>query len=188
MLDTIKYQCFYCRDRLTDENRTRDHLHPKSKGGKLYDDNKVYACRTCNKWKGDLTIEEWLNKLKTLKRNKKTETIWVKRELIMPVLYGLIKNYEMMKPMGEPVVMGEDYCPYCNKLVDMATSTRDNHKPNPKDLSICINCANIMQYGDDMALEKFPEVLFDALDEEQQHELHKIIALIKHVKGQNQPK
>ena len=34
---------------------TRDHAHPRSKGGRLI----VIACWTCNHMKGDMTMEEW---------------------------------------------------------------------------------------------------------------------------------
>jgi len=91
MLDTIKFQCYYCREQLTDATRTRDHIWPKSKGGKLYKKNKVYACRSCNRYKRDLTIEEWLNVLLILKQTKKTKKIWAKKETIIVILRSLIE-------------------------------------------------------------------------------------------------
>jgi len=91
MLETIKFQCYYCREQLTDATRTRDHIWPKSKGGKLYKMNKVYACRSCNRYKRDLTIEEWLEILTTLKPTKKNQKIWAKKETIIVILRLLIE-------------------------------------------------------------------------------------------------
>jgi len=54
--------CFYCErvlEATASRSRvaaTRDHIHPKSKGG----ERKVWACRQCNLLKGDMTYEEWL--------------------------------------------------------------------------------------------------------------------------------
>lgn len=90
-IETIRLQCYYCRDKLHNGNRTRDHVNPKSKGGKLSKDNKVFACKTCNFSKGSLTIEEWLHKLETLKQTGKNTLIWKKRYMIIPVLYSLIQ-------------------------------------------------------------------------------------------------
>lgn len=90
--ETVKFQCYYCREYLTDLNRTKDHVIPKSKGGKLTKDNKVYACRKCNRNKGDLTIEEWIEKLKALKCTPKTKKMFNKKFLILPILYGIVQT------------------------------------------------------------------------------------------------
>lgn len=90
-IETVKFQCYYCRDKLHVGNRTRDHIIPKSKGGILSKTNKVFACKTCNFSKGSLTIEEWLFKLENIKQNKKNTLIWKKRYMIIPVLYSLIQ-------------------------------------------------------------------------------------------------
>lgn len=46
-------RCFYCAVVLTAQFGTIDHLMPTSKGGDNHHLNKVCACRTCNKAKGD---------------------------------------------------------------------------------------------------------------------------------------
>jgi len=90
--ETVKFQCYYCREYLTDLNRTRDHVIPKSKGGKLSKDNKVYACKKCNRNKGDLSIEEWIERLKVLKCTPKTKKMFNKKFLILPILYGIVQT------------------------------------------------------------------------------------------------
>lgn len=54
--------CFYCGHVLTDRGRyqrTRDHVTPKSKGGRCAGSNIVAACRGCNNEKGSLSIDEY---------------------------------------------------------------------------------------------------------------------------------
>lgn len=58
--DSNKYECFYCGERLSDFNRTVDHIVPKSKGGILSNDNKVYSCKRCNQFKADVDVETFL--------------------------------------------------------------------------------------------------------------------------------
>jgi len=94
ILETIRFQCYYCRDSLNDHNRTKDHIWPKSKGGTLHRDNKVYACRRCNKSKGNLTLTEWLEQLKNLKRTEKNKKLWKNRLTIIATLYSLIDQFK----------------------------------------------------------------------------------------------
>lgn len=43
---------------------SRDHLHPRSRGGTLTDlHNRVIACARCNADKGSLSIGRWLARL-----------------------------------------------------------------------------------------------------------------------------
>jgi len=93
-----------------------------------------------------------------------------------------------MKKLGEPTKMGEDHCPYCDYKIDMASSTRDDEKPQPGDISICLNCTGVMSYGPDMALQEFPKVLFDTLDEGHQKEIlhvQHVMRMVKKEKDEN---
>lgn len=48
-----------------DFKRTKDHIVPTSRGGsRSFVKNKVYACGKCNSLKGDLSLIEFLDKLK----------------------------------------------------------------------------------------------------------------------------
>ena len=55
-----KHECFYCGGFLNSYNRTVDHIIPKSKGGILSNDNKVFACKRCNQFKSDMLPDELL--------------------------------------------------------------------------------------------------------------------------------
>ena len=47
--------CFYCGKLMTKEIRTKDHVTPRSQGGRL----KVPCCKQCNMLKGQLKLEEY---------------------------------------------------------------------------------------------------------------------------------
>jgi hypothetical protein len=50
--------CYYCKRSVPYELITKDHIKPLSKGNSL-ENNKVFACRTCNNMKGNRTFEEF---------------------------------------------------------------------------------------------------------------------------------
>lgn len=50
-------QCHYCG---SENELTRDHVMPRSRGGTDDASNIVFACRSCNSAKGNRTPEEWL--------------------------------------------------------------------------------------------------------------------------------
>lgn len=52
------YRCMYCGVQHIHGNLTRDHVVPKSKGGKDTWENVVAACQRCNHYKGNRTPEE----------------------------------------------------------------------------------------------------------------------------------
>jgi 5-methylcytosine-specific restriction endonuclease McrA len=58
--------CAYCLCTLDNNSRTIDHLTPKSRGGKLSNNNKVPACGDCNKLKGNLSVKEFSKALNSL--------------------------------------------------------------------------------------------------------------------------
>ncbi len=50
--------CMYCGDEFQEKNLTRDHIIPRSRGGRDTWTNVVTACRSCNVHKGCRTPEE----------------------------------------------------------------------------------------------------------------------------------
>lgn len=51
--------CFYCGEHLHSGNRTKDHVVPKSKGGRKI----VACCQRCNHLKSHMSVEEFRLKL-----------------------------------------------------------------------------------------------------------------------------
>lgn len=53
-------RCWYCGDLLNAKNKSMDHKIPRSRGGTLLGvGNLVYACKSCNNEKDNMTIEEY---------------------------------------------------------------------------------------------------------------------------------
>lgn len=79
------HRCQYCgrhKDQLKGRNRlTRDHIIPKSRGGKESWDNVVTACAACNHRKDDRTPQEAKMRLLTLPDVPVTWTIRGKSKL-----------------------------------------------------------------------------------------------------------
>lgn len=72
--DNDENTCYYCKCKIDEYSRTKDHLVPKSKGGQLANRNKVWACGDCNKLKGHLDPYEFREALYMLIRATKTES------------------------------------------------------------------------------------------------------------------
>lgn len=51
------FVCAYCADEKGPFDL--DHIHPYSRGGTNDADNLTVACASCNRSKGDLTLDEW---------------------------------------------------------------------------------------------------------------------------------
>lgn len=51
--------CFYCGEHLTSETRSRDHVHPRSRGGKGKRYNLVPACKPCNVRKSNRSLDDY---------------------------------------------------------------------------------------------------------------------------------
>ena len=61
--DAIGKPCPYCGAPMTlvgKRGASRDHLHPKSRGGRFLAGNRLIVCRKCNTAKADRTLGEWL--------------------------------------------------------------------------------------------------------------------------------
>ena len=52
--------CRWCCDKLTEVNRTIDHIIPLNRGGHHIPDNLAASCARCNFSRGDKMIEDWL--------------------------------------------------------------------------------------------------------------------------------
>lgn len=104
--------CYYCERKFGYQKpgpecsrkpliRTKDHIVPVSKGGNNSSYNIVYCCFDCNHLKGDLTLEEFIEKInKFISKTKATKTRYTTmlknvRELIdlkAPIMPLLLKK------------------------------------------------------------------------------------------------
>lgn len=53
-------QCHYCEIDLNSENRSLDHVVPRSQGGVNALFNLVLACKDCNNLRGDMDYDEFV--------------------------------------------------------------------------------------------------------------------------------
>ncbi|MDB6063720.1 MAG: endonuclease [Verrucomicrobiaceae bacterium] len=58
LFERDNYQCMYCARSFSYHQLTRDHIVPRSRGGRDSWVNCVAACRRCNQFKGSRRIEE----------------------------------------------------------------------------------------------------------------------------------
>ena len=63
-------------------------------------------------------------------------------------------------------------CPHCNAVLDMVTGP-SGHKPSPGDLTVCLSCASVLQFNDEMVIEAMSEEEIRALPEDAQSRLAK---------------
>jgi 5-methylcytosine-specific restriction endonuclease McrA len=52
------YQCLYCGNYFAPPYLSRDHVHPRSRGGRDRWENVVAACKRCNSHKGDKLLKD----------------------------------------------------------------------------------------------------------------------------------
>lgn len=58
LFERDNYQCLYCGRDFDYHGLTRDHILPRSRGGRDSWENVVAACRRCNQYKGNRRLEE----------------------------------------------------------------------------------------------------------------------------------
>ena len=58
-------------------------------------------------------------------------------------------------------------CPSCSTKLDAATSV-EGAVPKPGDLSVCVECGEVLQFTNDFSLERMPEEVWDQLPKKQQ--------------------
>lgn len=101
VLNDKKSHCFYCEREFNVSNygtnkpcaQTRDHIIPVSKGGNSKPCNMVYSCIECNNLKGSLSLERFVEVVKSfIDKNTTFKTIPITR------LYLIIKKAEFLIP------------------------------------------------------------------------------------------
>ena len=79
------YCCGYCNAPAT----SLDHIIPKFNSGSSKRDNLIPACRTCNRDKGSLKMEEWYKNQKFFSKEKLDKIYeWIKQDLTEIMFYN----------------------------------------------------------------------------------------------------
>jgi len=75
-------------------------------------------------------------------------------------------------------------CPSCGYLCDHATDPADDSaRPQPGDVSVCINCSSFLQYDGNCELQNLTRTQMGALDTETQNILWSYRRAIHKVSG-----
>lgn len=78
------FRCFYCKAPLTTRTATGDHMHPKSRRGRL-NGNIVASCKSCNEAKGNLFSQQFFTLINKAKPPKGAEPaillVWATRRI-----------------------------------------------------------------------------------------------------------
>ena len=100
IFDSTSGYCYYCGKKIAWKNYGKlgergcwevDHFHPQSSGGSNLIDNLVPACIPCNRDKGTLSGDEYLEYFEP-----ETQTDWIKVGAYViggAIILGLIKNH-----------------------------------------------------------------------------------------------
>lgn len=77
-------------------------------------------------------------------------------------------------------------CPCCAKVLDAATSTTEEVRPSPGDLTVCIYCFSCLEFLDSEPwLSKLSEEQVESLDEEARRTVRLIQGSIRNARMKN---
>lgn len=75
--------------------------------------------------------------------------------------------------------MNEATCPYCDAALDSATDPYGTRRPNAGDLTVCIVCAQLCAFTDNMLLRKLtPKEEQDAMSHDH---IKKLVAAVRKI-------
>ena len=62
-------------------------------------------------------------------------------------------------------------CPTCGKILDAVSAEDGTGSPEPGDITVCFYCGEILNFSDDMILEKISQELIDSFEKDFKDEL-----------------
>jgi len=77
----------------------------------------------------------------------------------------------------------KDTCPACGYTLDAATGVQGNEIPGPGDISICINCASVLEFGPTLKLKLFSELELKKLSKEELDDISFAQSFIRKQRG-----
>ena len=79
------------------------------------------------------------------------------------------------------------FCPNCNHKLDAVINMQDeNAKPRRGDFTVCINCAEILQFGKNLRLKKLKGKELETMDQETFFGIMKIRTAVVRMKNERQ--
>ena len=120
--------CAYCLRELDVHSRTVDHLYPKSRGGKLSNNNKVVACGECNKLKGNMSVKEFerfLNSVLFMANEEHKQRIG----RLKKIRYNVTQIIAKLTMLTILTLLTSCAMPKFDRTCDAFWSGNPNHKP-----------------------------------------------------------
>lgn len=62
--------------------------------------------------------------------------------------------------------LSTDHCPSCNTELDSVSSINTDEKPEPGSITVCIECAEILEFNNDLHLVKLSPLTLDSFDQD----------------------
>lgn len=88
----------------------------------------------------------------------------------------------MAKFVGHEIPVS--FCPDCGKRFDRAALLNDKEdRPVPGDITLCIGCAAVLHFDNEMAIRKLPTL--DLLSDEKRADVEKVVRMIKQMRPRN---
>lgn len=78
-------------------------------------------------------------------------------------------------------------CPVCGHLLMFAMANRKN-PPKPNDFTVCVFCASVLRWNQEMQLYLVPADEYDALTTQQKEELGRTVAVVYRYHEKEVPK
>ena len=90
-------KCYYCGCKLTDKNRTLDHMYPRRWGGISIPENLIPSCKNCNRDKMDMSYDQFMRyrklKSKTDKEEYYKKCLWANLKVRRRAKFVLDSNW-----------------------------------------------------------------------------------------------
>jgi hypothetical protein len=82
--------------------------------------------------------------------------------------------------MADPLPLSR--CPWCDYLMDAATNLQDAEAvPAPGDVSVCLSCASVLVFNDDLTLRGFTPAEIAALPSDIKSQLERYQRAIREI-------
>lgn len=82
-----------------------------------------------------------------------------------------------------------DSCPSCNNRLNAVEPNNDdsNRPPEKGDITLCVYCESVLQFGENLKLKALSREEFNNLDQDTQFEMMRAITMIRQHKGTSAP-
>lgn len=114
-----KTTCYYCRQKVSQDKITIDHIYPQDFGGPTISNNMLPSCSKCNVQKGNLDIRQYRKYLEAKKEGNlkvyKEKIVKRQRKMRKNGIFGIPKSWISEKNVADIIVvfnLGEEYKKY----------------------------------------------------------------------------